>query len=167
MNEKLEKALKDLARDMSGAFEEPFETLDGITTLYVNGSEVVNALNVLKQSQSGDFDLLVDLTAIDWLPRPDKGCRFEVVYLLCSTNFNHRIRLKVRVSEEDLTVPSCVRVYQSANWMEREVYDMFGVSFRGHPDLRRILMWDDFEGHPLRKDFPTRGLHPIERTPYT
>lgn len=101
------------------------------------------------------FDLPVDVTAVDYLGQQP---RFEVVYHLYSTKHHHRLRLKARVPEDNPTIPSVTPVWAGANWLEREVYDMFGVVFAGHPDLRRILMWETYaEGHPLRKDFPLRG----------
>jgi NADH-quinone oxidoreductase subunit C len=104
------------------------------------------------------MDLLVDLTAVDYSQYPgDAGPRFEVVYNLISTVYLHRIRLKVRVSEEYPRVDSVSSVWQTANWHERETYDLMGIIFDGHPDLRRILTPDDFEGHPLRKEYPVKG----------
>jgi NADH-quinone oxidoreductase subunit C len=104
------------------------------------------------------MDLLVDLTAVDYSRYPgDDGPRFEVVYNLISTVYLHRIRLKVRVPEEDPRVDSVSSVWHTANWHERETYDLMGIVFDGHPDLRRILTPDDFEGHPLRKEYPVKG----------
>lgn len=96
-----------------------------------------------------DYDYLVEETAVDY-PKDEK--RFELVYIVYSFSGNHRIRLKTRVAENE-EIASAVPVYAAANWMEREIYDMFGVRFRGHPDLRRILMPDEWQGHPLRKDY--------------
>jgi NADH-quinone oxidoreductase subunit C len=101
---------------------------------------------------------LADLTAVDFSRYPgDTGLRFEVVYNLISIVHRHRIRLKVRVPEEDARVDSVSSVWQTANWHERETYDLMGIKFEGHPDLRRILTPDDFEGYPLRKEFPVKG----------
>lgn len=83
--------------------------------------------------------------------------RFEVVYLLLSLKFNHRIHVKIRVPEEDPVVDSVTDIWRAADWPERETFDMFGVRFRGHPNLKRLLMWDEFEDHPLRKDYPLEG----------
>ncbi|REC55770.1 NADH-quinone oxidoreductase subunit C [Rhodosalinus sediminis] len=107
----------------------------------------------LKQDSSCGFSTLVDITAVDWPERPK---RFDVVYHLLSMYQNHRIRLRAPVDEEEL-VPSITPVHPSAGWFEREVFDMFGILFSGHPDLRRILTDYGFRGHPLRKDFPTTG----------
>jgi len=109
------------------------------------------------------FDVLMDLTAVDYLKFPGRedGPRFEVVYHLYSLTHNHRLRLKVRMDEDDPNVPSAVALWPIANWLEREVWDMFGVRFEGHPDLRRLLMYEEFVGHPLRKDYPITRRQPL------
>ena len=104
------------------------------------------------------FEVLVDLTAVDYLPRQP---RFEVVVSLLSLTKRSRLRLTVGVPEDDLHLPSLTDLYPSANFLEREVYDLFGISFDDHPDLTRILMPDDWEGHPLRKDYPV-GAVPVQ-----
>ena len=101
------------------------------------------------------LDHLQDLTAVDYLKKKD--VRFEVVYNLYSTRYHHRIRLRAQVPEDDPKISSVVPIWEGANWHERECFDMFGVIFSGHPDLRRILMPEDWEGHPLRKDYPLQG----------
>lgn len=102
-----------------------------------------------------DFDYIVHVSSVDW---PDEEERFEVVYEFYSIRRRHRIRLKTRVPESDCVVDSLVDIWRGAEFMEREVFDMMGIRFRNHPDLRRILMPDDYtEGYPLRKDFPLRG----------
>src|SRR5438094_1257258 len=101
------------------------------------------------------FDLLSDILAVDY---PEDEDRFEVIYLLKSLPHNHRLRLKARVPEDNPTMPTVTPVWKGANFLEREVYDLMGIKFSGHPDLRRILLPEDYEeGHPLRKDFPTEG----------
>ena len=109
------------------------------------------------------FDVLMDLTAVDYLKFPGRedGPRFEVVYHLYSITHNHRLRLKVRVDEDNASVPSVVALWPIANWLEREAWDMFGVRFEGHPDLRRLLMYEEFVGHPLRKDYPISRRQPL------
>ena len=109
------------------------------------------------------FDVLMDLTAVDYLKFPGRedGPRFEVVYHLYSLAHNHRLRLKVRMDEDDPNVPSAVALWPIANWLEREVWDMFGVRFEGHPDLRRLLLYEEFVGHPLRKDYPITRRQPL------
>ena len=103
------------------------------------------------------FDMLVDITCVDYLAFRDADDRFGLVYLLASTDTNERLTLRCYVNEPDLTVPSAVPLWEGANWMEREVYDMFGIRFDGHPDLRRILLPDEFTAFPLRKDYPMQG----------
>ncbi len=109
------------------------------------------------------FDVLMDLTAVDYakFPGREDGPRFEVVYHLYSIAHNHRLRVKVRVDEDDAVVPSAVPLWPIANWFEREVWDMFGIRFEGHPDLRRLLMYEEFVGHPLRKDYPINRRQPL------
>jgi len=99
------------------------------------------------------FQLLVDITAVDWFQRDP---RFDVVYHVLNLASQERVRLKVRVNERE-PLPSQVPRYKGADWFEREVFDLFGLRFDGHPDLKRLLMWEDFPGHPLRKDFPLDG----------
>ncbi len=107
----------------------------------------------LRETTGAQFDACSDVTATDWPPR---AARFDVVYTLYSTRLHHRVRLKVRVAD-GATVPSVSSIWPSASWLEREVFDLFGISFEGHPDLRRILMPDDWQGHPQRKDYPLEG----------
>lgn len=114
---------------------------------------------VCESFKRGGFDYLVDLTAVDYSKYPGHSgdLRFAVVYQLYSFARNGRVRLKLRVAD-GVKVPSVTSVWKTANWMEREAWDMFGIEFEGHPNLERILMWDGFNGHPLRKDFPLRGI---------
>jgi len=107
--------------------------------------------------KDGGFDLLVDVTCVDYLNFRDAKDRFGLVYLLASTVTNERLTVRIFVNEPDLTVPSVTSLWAGANWLEREVYDMFGISFAGHPDLRRILMPFEFDAFPLRKDYPMQG----------
>ena len=107
----------------------------------------------LHDSEGALFDLCSDVTATDWPPRAE---RFDVVYALYSTRLRHRVRLKVRVADGG-SVPSITPIWPAADWLEREVFDLFGIRFDGHPDLRRILMPDEWQGHPQRKDYPLEG----------
>ncbi|NHQ72923.1 NADH-quinone oxidoreductase subunit C [Roseovarius gahaiensis] len=116
-------------------------------------ANIVGLVEFLKTDQTCKFSTLVDITGVDY---PERAKRFDVVYHFLSMYQNQRIRLRVAVREEDM-VPSISDVHPSANWFEREVFDMFGILFSGHPDLRRILTDYGFRGHPLRKDFPTTG----------
>jgi len=126
----------------------------GELTVTVSPSYLVSFVDFLKTDASCRFSSLVDITAIDHPERAN--ARFDVVYHFLSMYQNHRIRLKVAVREDEM-VPSLTSVHPSANWFEREIFDMFGILFSGHPDLRRILTDYGFRGHPLRKDFPTTG----------
>lgn len=103
------------------------------------------------------FDLLVDVTCVNYLHFRDAEHRFGLVYLLAAVESNERLTVRVFLDEPNLTVASVVPLWKGADWMEREVYDMFGILFEGHPDLRRILMPDDFTAFPLRKDYPLQG----------
>ncbi len=122
-------------------------------TMDIAPSSIKSLTEFLKTDATCRFSTLVDITAVDW---PERETRFDVVYHFLSMYQNHRIRLKAAV-REDQTVASITDAYPSANWYEREIFDMFGLLFSGHPDLRRILTDYGFRGHPLRKDFPTTG----------
>jgi NADH-quinone oxidoreductase subunit C len=139
------------------------KTFRGETTLLIKKEKIQEICHYLKNDF--DFKFIADLTAVDYLGI--KTPRFEVVYYLhrFGPRFdeNIRIRLKVEVSEEDPRVDSVTPVWSGANWLEREVYDMFGIEFVGHPDLRRILMPEDYEAFPLRKDFDVRNREPSKR----
>lgn len=103
------------------------------------------------------FTMLLDLTCVDYLGEED---RYEIVYLLFSLSNKVRLRFKSRVNESNLSIDSLTSIFRNANWLEREAYDMFGIDFKGHPYLRRLFMYDGFEGHPLRKDYPLRKQQP-------
>jgi NADH-quinone oxidoreductase subunit C len=124
----------------------------GELTLFIAPEKIVEVCRFLKDEQQ--FIRLSGITAVDWHPRDP---RFEVVYHLHSLERNERVRLKCRVGGERPEIDSVTGVWRSADWYEREVYDLFGVVFRNHPDLRRIMMPETWEGHPLRKDFPVHG----------
>lgn len=125
----------------------------GELVLETGRDRLLAALEFLRDDSDSLFKMLADVTAVDY---PERAERFEVVYNLLSVAHNQRVRVKVRVGE-DASVPSAVPVFSSAGWFEREVWDMFGIRFSGHPDLRRMLTDYGFEGHPLRKDFPLTG----------
>jgi NADH-quinone oxidoreductase subunit C len=125
----------------------------GDWTLIVKAHRLLEVARHLRDAPEARFDFCSDVTAVDWPPR---GKRFDVVYCLYSTQHRHRVRLKVRAGEDD-PVPSVTGLWPAANWLEREVYDLFGVNFVGHPDRRRILMPDEWQGHPQRKDYPLEG----------
>jgi NADH-quinone oxidoreductase subunit C len=119
-------------------------------TIIVKKEDIVLVCQLLRDDPELFYNFLSDLCGVDYLERKP---RFDVVYNLYSIEKNHRVRLKVQVDEGEI-VPSVTSVWSGANWFEREAFDMFGIKFDGHPDLRRILMPEDWEGHPLRKDFP-------------
>lgn len=125
----------------------------GELTVEVTPSGIVPLIEFLRNDPNCRFSTLIDITAVD---NPARAARFDMVYHLLSMYQNQRIRVKARVREDEL-VPSLIGVFPGANWYEREVFDMFGIYFSGHPDLRRILTDYGFRGHPLRKDFPTTG----------
>lgn len=125
----------------------------GELTVDVQLAQLLPLIDFLKTDGACKFSTLVDITGVD---HPERPARFDVVYHFLSMYTNQRIRLKVAVREDDM-VPSIIPVHTSANWFEREVFDMFGVLFSGHPDLRRLLTDYGFRGYPLRKDFPTTG----------
>ena len=129
----------------------------GDETAVVTRESLKQIAEFIKNDPEFSMNMLMDLTAVDglWMKwRP----RFEMVYHFYSLGKNHRLRLKVKVDEKDLVVPSLVSFWPIANWFEREVWDMFGIKFDGHPDLKRILMYEEFTGHPLRKDYPINKL---------
>jgi NADH-quinone oxidoreductase subunit C len=130
----------------------------GDATAVVAPHRIRDVLAFLRAEADLDFDVLCDLTAVDYHPRVP---RFEVVYHLYSIVQNHRIRVKVALDEGDCEIDSVVPLWPAANWMEREVFDLYGIRFRGHPDLRRILLYEEFEGHPLRKDYPKTRRQPL------
>lgn len=125
----------------------------GEVTVTIKREDVVAICNYLKSGL--EYNMCTDVTAVDYLGKQEP--RFMVVYNLYSIPNKDRLRLKAAVPEDDCTIDTVSGVWNSANWLEREVYDLMGVRFNNHPDLRRILMTDDWEGHPLRKDYPVQG----------
>ncbi len=121
----------------------------------ISSENIQSALAFVKNDCG--FDFLAELTAADLLEYPDARNRFRVIYVLVNTATGERIILRTHVDEPDPTLPSAVSLWQGANWMEREVFDMFGIRFSGHPNLKRILMPEEFAAFPLRKDYPLRG----------
>jgi NADH-quinone oxidoreductase subunit C len=141
-----------------GAVYEAGDSTD-VPTVYVPAAHLVPTARMLRDTPSLAFDFLADVIGVDYLPRAP---RYEIVYHLVSIPNRQRLRLKVRVPDGG-SVPTVYRVWPAANWHEREVWDMFGVFIEDHPDLRRILMPEDWEGHPQRKDYPVQ----IRKTPQT
>lgn len=123
--------------------------------IIVQPKDVFEVLKSLKENHG--FDMLAELTAVDYLKYPDARDRFGVIYGLLNTTTGQRVWVKTFLNEPELTLPSAFPLWKGADWLEREVYDMYGIVFEGHPDLRRILMPDAFTSFPLRKDYPLRG----------
>lgn len=135
----------------------------GELSMIIDRPSIVRVMTYLRDSEPLQFALLIDICGVDYLGRIP---RFQVVYHLLSLVHNKRLRLKVEV-EEGVPLPSITSVYSSANWGEREVFDLFGIPFEDHPDLRRLLTDYAFEGHPLRKDFPLTGYEEVRYDPET
>ena len=133
-------------------------TYRGDATAQIDPSAVVDVCTFLRDDPELRFDFLVDVTAVDYLGSEP---RFEVVYHLCSLARGHRLRLKARVPQADPRIASVTSVWRGANWIERETWDMYGIRFDGHPDLRRIFLYEEFQGHPLRKDYPKEKRQPL------
>jgi len=135
----------------------------GDHTAVVAPEAIIETLAFCRDDDQLRFDMLMDLTAVDYLKFPGRedGPRFDVVYHLYSVALNHRVRLKVAVEQDSPVVPTATGLWPIANWLEREVWDMFGIRFEGHPDLRRLLLYEEFVGHPLRKDYPIERRQPL------
>jgi NADH-quinone oxidoreductase subunit C len=181
-------------RDLLGERILEHRNFRGDDRIHVARENILEVAQLLRDDPELSFDLLLDVTAVDYLGQPDdfekKGeildqeravirrqparrhelalpprgphPRFVVVYHLTSTTRFHRLRIKCRVPEEDPTIASLTPVWPGANWLERETYDLYGIRFSGHPDLRRIYLYDEFVGHPLRKDYGKRDEQPIQ-----
>jgi NADH-quinone oxidoreductase subunit C len=130
----------------------------GDATALVDKESLVEVMRFLRDDPELAFDMLTDLTCVDYLGETP---RFEMVYHLYSLAKNQRLRIKARVSEEPCEIDTLCPLWASANWMEREVWDLYGVRFTGHPDLRRLLLYEEFQGHPLRKDYPKERRQPL------
>ena len=125
--------------------------------LSIDSNDIIDVILFMKTNENTKFRQLIDITAVDF---PEKEQRFRIVYLLLSHEFNTRVVIEFDISEGE-KVPSLTKIFPSANWMEREVFDMYGIDFKDHPDLRRILTDYGFEGYPLRKDFPITGHNEV------
>ena len=154
------------AKEVLGAAVQSTHSYRGDDTLVVDPAKIFDAMKTLRDDPELSMTMLVDVTAVDYLGREP---RFEVVYHLRSFKSGARLRVKAPVAEpEDGSNPAIDTVtplWASANWNEREVWDLYGIRFRGHPDLRRILMYEEFVGHPLRKDYPKEKRQPLVRRP--
>lgn len=154
------EALRDLAAHIEarqGDAVRASQVVVGELTLLAERDHVVRLLRFLRDDQQCNFETLIDICGVDY---PERSDRFEVVYHLLSMRMNHRIRVRIRTDEE-APVPSATAIWPAANWFEREAFDMYGIQFADHPDLRRILTDYGFEGYPLRKDFPLTGHYEV------
>lgn len=129
----------------------------GDETIVIAAQSVRDIATFLRHDAAMAFDFMSDVTAVDYLQRTP---RFEVVYHFYSTSLRHRLRVKIVLEEGHESMPSLSDLWRAANWGEREVWDMYGIRFEGHPNLRRVLMYEEFEGHPLRKDYPIQQSQP-------
>ena len=158
-----------LAQTIKNRF--PNIVLDALTTpiasskadqvIVVKKQGVKDLLSVLRTDPEFQFNVLMDLSCVDYLHWEEKENRFEVIYNLFSLNKNQRLIVKALVPESDAVMDSVASIWPAANWHEREVWDMFGIRFEGHPGLKRILMYEEFQGHPLRKDYPYNRRQPL------
>ena len=133
----------------------------GDAWLVVKKEGIKNLCASLKKDPEFQFNVLMDLACADYLFWEEKAFRFEVVYNLFSLEKNHRLFVKIPISEADPSMDSVTSLWPAANWYEREVWDLFGIQFKGHPNLKRLLMYEGFEGHPLRKDYPYNKRQPL------
>ena len=141
-------------------FDDRVEVVPSIDmdTVKIGREDIIDVCSFLRNEEDLDYDLLRDVTCVDYIREKP---RFEMVYHLYSIYHGHEVRVKVRLEEQDPTIDTITTIWVGANWYEREVYDMYGVKFDGHPDLRRILMYPEFEGYPLRKDYPIDKEQPL------
>jgi len=146
----MDKTLETIVQDLQKKFEATFEEFRGEAHVFVQPAQIVEALTYLRDKH--EFPLLSATTAVDYWPQQEP--RFHVIYQLTSLEKNLSLQVRVPVAATSPVVPTVSAVFASADWREREVWDMFGIRFEGHPDPRRILMPQDWEGHPLRKDYP-------------
>ena len=186
--------LLEQVKQRAGALILTYQSFREDDRIHVDRANLLEVARILRDDPALGFDLLLDVTAIDYLGQPDDFAmpqevwdrnrattrrlplrrhelvlpppgpqpRFAVVYHLVSTTHRHRLRLKCRVPEDDPSITSLIPLWPGANWLERETYDLYGIIFTGHPDLRRIYLYDEFVGHPLRKDYQKRQEQPIE-----
>ncbi|MFC1553965.1 NADH-quinone oxidoreductase subunit C [candidate division KSB1 bacterium] len=145
--------------DIAGKFPDSFiktEEFKGDLSIIIKKDDIFEIMKYLKESKDTVFDFLVDITAVDYL-KIGGDERYAIVYHLLSMSYYRRLRVKALVPEEDLNIPSMMPLWQTANWQEREIEEMFGIKFTGHPNPRKLLLPDDYQGFPLRKDYPVAG----------
>ena len=153
MSETLQKLGETIAGALAGSVT-GFAIANGELTVAANAADIIKVITFLRDDERCQFYSFIDITAVDW---PAREKRFDVVYHLLSPKLNARVRVKIEASE-DTSISSMIGVFPGADWFERETYDLYGVVFTGHPDMRRLLTDYGFEGHPLRKDFPVTGF---------
>jgi NADH-quinone oxidoreductase subunit C len=151
--EKLDELGRTIAQALPGAVT-GYMVAHGELTITANAADIIKVALFLRDDRACEFRCIIDVTAVDW---PSRERRFDVVYHFLSPTKNARIRVKVE-ADEATPVPSLIEIFPGADWFEREAYDLYGVLFTGHPDMRRLLTDYGFEGHPLRKDFPLTGF---------
>lgn len=130
----------------------------GDETVFIKRDDIYNFLKFLKTNSDYPFNVLLDVCGVDYMGETP---RFEVVYHLYSLSTKKRLRVRVKLDENDLKIPSVMSLWETADWYEREAFEMFGIIFEGHPNLKRLLTWEEFKGHPLRKDYPIDKRQPI------
>ena len=154
----MKDSLRALSAHLRSSLQEvDLQLLHGELTLLTHPQNLISILRFLRDNRKCAFGILVDICGVDY---PERTSRFEVVYHLLSLTQNHRLRVKVEAGE-NTPIPSAVSIYPAANWHEREAFDLYGILFADHPDLRRLLTDYNFEGHPLRKDFPLTGFEEV------
>jgi len=153
----MSEELIDIVRDEFEDLVLDSHSRHGNDTVVVEKSRVPEVIRFLKEDESTDMNLLRDISCVDYHQRVP---RFEVVYVLYSIRKKHMLMVRTPVKEDDCTVPTISELYNCAGWIEREVYDMYGIEFVDHPDLRRVLLYEEFDGHPLRKDYPKQKGQP-------
>ena len=156
MLEHLNKLEKIINSELSSKIQRSVIENDELL-IEINENDLIEVVQFLKSNEKSKFRQLIDIAGVDY---PDKEKRFQLVYLFLSHEYNHRLKLSINF-EADQVINSITKIFPSANWMEREVFDMYGIKFKNHPDLRRILTDYGFKGHPLRKDFPLTGFNEV------
>ena len=154
------KTIEQIQKKFSGMLISTHD-FRGDETIVIKRESLMDVMRFLKDNPELDFNILMDLSAVDYLNFGESRPRFEVVYHLFSLKDSRRIRIKVPVEEKDPNLPSVTSIWPAADWYEREVWDMFGIRFTGHTHLKRILMYEEFLGHPLRKDYPVNKRQPL------
>ena len=154
-------AFNKVAEKFPGAVLERYADRGGDEWLVTSRESLTDVMSLLKNDPELDFKIFTSIDCVDRLLLAENDPRFELVYFAYSVTRKEHVRVKVRVSEDDATVPSLTAIYQGANWWERFCWDFYGIQFLGHPNPRRILMYEEFKGHPLRKDYGLRDRQPL------